>query len=133
MFKTCSQERQGLHDGLLFLACMFLLFCSVNMAHSKLFIQKSLLPNCHKSSDWSNCFSRSDSGSHAYTQTRHTHRQTFSFWLTNRQMLPTGKVMRIIRLVAPCPPPKSKYKYGSQQAKTLALTQDGGIPSVVLY
>lgn len=82
-------------------------------------------PTATNSSDWSNHFSRSDSGSHAY-------RQIFSFSLTHRQMLPPGKVMCIIRLVAPLAP-QSKYKHDSQQVMALALTQDGGIPSVVLY
>lgn len=40
--------------------------------------------------------------------------------------------MCIIRLVAPLPH-QSKYKHDSQQVMALALTQDGGIPSVVLY
>lgn len=64
----------------------------------------------------------------------HTHIQTNILFLslTHSQMPPPGKVMCIIRLVAPLPP-KSKYKHDSQQAVTLALTQDGGIPSVVLY
>lgn len=46
-------------------------------------------------------------------------------------MLPPGKVVCIIRLVAPLPP-QIKYKHDSQ-AMAFALTQDGGIPSVVLY
>lgn len=65
----------------------------------------------------------------------HTHTQTNIHVLshTHSQMLPPGKVMCIIRPVAPLPP-QSKYKHDSQQVMmALALTQDGGIPSVVLH
>lgn len=41
----------------------------MQLAHGKLFILWNVLPNCHESSDWCNCFSRSDSGSHAHTHT----------------------------------------------------------------
>lgn len=43
---------------------------------------------------------------------RHAQTQIFSFCLPHSQMLPLGKVMHIIRLVAPLPP-HSKYKHDS--------------------
>lgn len=52
--------------------------------------------------------------------------------ISHSQMPPQGKVMCIICLVAPLPP-QSKYKHDSQQVMALTLTQDGGIPLVVLY
>lgn len=88
----------------------------MQLAHFKLFIPWSVLPNCHESSDWCCCFSRSGSGSQACSNTN-----ILFLSPTHSQMLPLGKVMCIICLVAPLPP-QSKYKHDSQQA--MALNSD---------
>lgn len=74
MLKTHSQER-GNTSWLI----IFRLHVSVSLPHnyvcnwhtaSYLYcVCENVLPNCHGSSDWCNCFSRSDSRSHAYTHT----------------------------------------------------------------